>query len=525
MHNALEIDEIIRAILQHVKSSKKDMISVAMTCSRFSDYALNMLWREQSDLAPLIMCLPLDTWTTTHDGTIVFSREPLLAEWERVRINAARIRRLDFKNYRRFRTPPVPSAPVLQRLFELFPPATLFPKLCTLHFHAVSRLPQFRSNFFLLRQFFLPGLETLKFDVPVDVPTPEVEQLLGALSAEASGLRQLAITAGQGRSVCRFTAPEMPKLTHLSINGFDGGPMRQNIINIQNSRCLHTLTLIMHGPFDMNASSGDMPLELSTLERLSLACSRLRDCTSFLLQVATPHLSAIDIKYSTGTYKAETTTTAFIETLAASCRTSASLETITVADISPSHQRGPETPSQLHSHVFRPLLQFRRLSIVNFFDVGTYCLDDAFIEDIAVAWPDLRELRFSSVRLETSDVTFAAMLSLASKCKSLRSLQLTFNATQFPTLPYAPDGNQELWPTQTALRNLHVGHSTVSEASRFNLFLAVVFPNLARYARFGSGNSDEWRELEESWRQLLKERETSPAMVATWRDSLLQPQP
>jgi hypothetical protein len=70
MHNALEIDEIILAILQYVKSSKKDMISVAMTCSKFSDYALNMLWREQSDLAPLIMCLPLDTWRT-HVGTIV----------------------------------------------------------------------------------------------------------------------------------------------------------------------------------------------------------------------------------------------------------------------------------------------------------------------------------------------------------------------------------------------------------------------------------------------------------------------
>ncbi|KAG1778223.1 hypothetical protein EV702DRAFT_1277964 [Suillus placidus] len=94
MHNALKIDDIIYAILQHVKSSKRDLVNVAMTCSKFSDPALNMLWCEQSSLAPLIMCLPQDTWELARDLTINFSREPVLAEWERVRINASRIRRL-----------------------------------------------------------------------------------------------------------------------------------------------------------------------------------------------------------------------------------------------------------------------------------------------------------------------------------------------------------------------------------------------------------------------------------------------
>jgi hypothetical protein len=51
--NALKINDIIYDILQHAKSSKTDLINVAMTCSEFSD--LNMLWCEQSSLAPLIM--------------------------------------------------------------------------------------------------------------------------------------------------------------------------------------------------------------------------------------------------------------------------------------------------------------------------------------------------------------------------------------------------------------------------------------------------------------------------------------
>jgi hypothetical protein len=108
--------------------------------------------------------------------------------------------------------------------------------------------------------------------------------------------------------------------------------------------------------------------------------------------------------------------------MAASCQTSVSLEKISVVDFSPRQWWEAETHSQLHSCIFRPLFQFKRLSTVNFIDVGIYCLDDTFIEDIAVAWPGLRELRFSSKRLETSDVTFTAMLSLASKCRSLRTL-------------------------------------------------------------------------------------------------------
>lgn len=91
------------------------------------------------------------------------------------------------------------------------------------------------------------------------------------------------------------------------------------------------------------------------------------------------------------------------------------------------------------------------------------------------------------------------MLSLASRCKLLRVLQLTSDATHLPTLPYAPDGNRELWTTQTALRVLHVGRSKVSAASHFYVFLALVFPNLADLTRYraplGLANSQVWHNL------------------------------
>jgi hypothetical protein len=73
MHYALEIDDIIYNILQHVKSSKTDLLNVAMICRKFSDPALNMLWCEQYSLTPLIMCLPQETWEATHNGTRIVS--------------------------------------------------------------------------------------------------------------------------------------------------------------------------------------------------------------------------------------------------------------------------------------------------------------------------------------------------------------------------------------------------------------------------------------------------------------------
>ncbi|KAG1778218.1 hypothetical protein EV702DRAFT_1277963 [Suillus placidus] len=423
---------------------------------------------------------------------------------------------------------PRPSGPVLQQLFALFPPGLLFPKLFLLRFAAVSHLPEFYSDFSLLRQFLLPELESLTFDVPSSVPTYEVEQLLGALPAEASGLRHLSITTDNGLSACRFIVPKLPKLNRLAIGGIDVGLTRQNITNIQHSRCLQTLALHLHGPFDTeNQLSGNMPLELSALKELYLFSTPLQICTSFLLQVSTPQLSDIHITYFEAAIPAELT--AFFESLRTSCQTFASLETISMFDRSPDRWWKPDSHRQLHSHIFRPLLKFRRLSIVDFDDIGKYCLDDAFIEDAAVAWPYLRVLKFATLKHSVGEVTFTAMLSLASRCKLLRTLRLTFDATHFPRLPYSPDGNRELWTTQPTLRELHVGHSKVSAASRFPRFLAVLFPGLAVLSRedmsLDSADGIAWRELRTSWTQLMIYRQMFPDMENTWRADLLQPRP
>ncbi|KAG2138278.1 hypothetical protein BD769DRAFT_1663856 [Suillus cothurnatus] len=453
MHRALESEDIIYAVLEHIKSSTMDLVNVAMTCSTLAGPALNILWSEHSSLAPLIMCLPQDTWEYAEDQTIELSREPSPIEWERLRMNASRVRRLLINNFS-YVPPPKShinlSVRALQRIFERFPPAILFPKLCALDFEAVFGLPECSMKFLLLRQFMSPGLESLRFDVPGGTPTREVEQLLDAFPAEASDLRQLSISAGHGATT--LTVPpsfgKLVKLIVLAIHGIDLGVFRHSC-------------LLCAGPPTM------------------------RECTHFLRQVTSRQLANISIGYSEPA--CPTKIKEFVESMSTSCQNPGHLQQIYVMDAS--HVDDSELAIPLPSEIFRPLLKFGKLLSVEFIGIGNYNLDDRFINDVAVAWPNIRQLKFASQRRGTCTVTFAAMMSLASRCRLLQTLHLTFDATQMTTMPRAPDGTE------------------VARIARVPYFLAEVFPTLSDfkwYDYFGETGIDVVMEsaLLEAWQQL-----------------------
>ena len=62
MHHCLSVPEILSNIFQYVKCAIKEgpatLASAARTCKTFSEPALDILWRDQSSLMPLIKCLP-----------------------------------------------------------------------------------------------------------------------------------------------------------------------------------------------------------------------------------------------------------------------------------------------------------------------------------------------------------------------------------------------------------------------------------------------------------------------------------
>ncbi|KAG2072793.1 hypothetical protein BDR04DRAFT_1152895 [Suillus decipiens] len=474
MHRALQTEDIIYTVLEYLRPSGTDLVNVAMTCRTLGELALDMIWFEQRSLIPLILCLPRDTWEITEDRTINFLREPTLTEWGRLEKNASRVCRL-------IMDPSFPlqlhaSPHVLQRLFERFSPTKLFPKLCALDVGPMLDPVDCSTRFLLLRRFLSSKLEGLRFDIPGGILTDEAEQFFDALPAEAYGLRQLTLSASCGTTPSQVlpSLGKLPKLMKLTIHGIDVSLTRAIVTNIQQVWGLQTLILHLYGTY---CDEGGMPLELHGLKILALFGRSLPLCTHFLRQVTTRQLSSIYISYEE--HACPTKIIAFIESLSTS-QTSGSLEHIEAFDLSYAHHDDVFIP--LPSEIFRPLLRFNRLSSVQLVDIGNYILDDSFIEDVAVSWPNIRCLRFNSRRRATCTVTFAAMMSLASKCRSLHILDLTVDATQSTTTPRAADGTEELWPTQTVLQYLDFRHSEVSEVARVPYLLAEVFPNVSDFA-------------------------------------------
>jgi hypothetical protein len=387
-------------------------------------------------------------------------------------LNSSRVRRI-FKH--KFCDAPFlklhVSGHVLQRLFEQLPPAKLFPNLSSLNSHV---LRESSSSLSLVREFMSPELETLLIDVPGHVPTHEVEEFVGALPIEAPGLRQLLISTDHGATafVVPLSLGKLPKLLTLAIHEVDVCLTRQTIANIQQARCLRTLTLGLRGT---SSDCGGMALELNSLGHLSLSGNSLPQCTHVFHQIITPQLSHISIKYSEPASPMEITV--FMEALFTSCENHGSLKKIHVVGATHSNDDGLVIP--LSSSIFLPLLEFTGLLSVSFVNIGIYGLDDRFLDDIAVAWPGIQELKFSTNKCFSSNVTFAAMVSLASRCRSLENLHLTVDASQSTTMPRAQDGTGTLWPTQTALWKLHLGYTQVSEVARVPHILADVFPILS----------------------------------------------
>jgi hypothetical protein len=66
---ALQINEIVRMICDQAEAADVEsyspphtLLSLARTSRIFSDPALDLIWREQSSLVPLVKCMPDTLW-------------------------------------------------------------------------------------------------------------------------------------------------------------------------------------------------------------------------------------------------------------------------------------------------------------------------------------------------------------------------------------------------------------------------------------------------------------------------------
>jgi hypothetical protein len=79
MHRCLNIEEIVLIIFS--LTARRDLAALAATCKTFRNPALETLWSELDDFAPLARCLPADMWNEAKDSYALLP--PISAEGHR----------------------------------------------------------------------------------------------------------------------------------------------------------------------------------------------------------------------------------------------------------------------------------------------------------------------------------------------------------------------------------------------------------------------------------------------------------
>ena len=64
MHTCLNVDEILRLLACELIGSEANAtaVSFACCCKSFQEPALDVLWKTQDRLTPLLKCFPQDVW-------------------------------------------------------------------------------------------------------------------------------------------------------------------------------------------------------------------------------------------------------------------------------------------------------------------------------------------------------------------------------------------------------------------------------------------------------------------------------
>lgn len=87
MHHCLLIPELTLYILHLLADDRptwhdsrylrnsRDVARFAQTCKVLSEPALDILWKTQHSLSPLVMCLPSDIWEVTKRSKTIVSRD------------------------------------------------------------------------------------------------------------------------------------------------------------------------------------------------------------------------------------------------------------------------------------------------------------------------------------------------------------------------------------------------------------------------------------------------------------------
>ncbi|KAJ6553893.1 hypothetical protein B0H10DRAFT_2123966 [Mycena sp. CBHHK59/15] len=138
------------------------------------------------------------------------------------------------------------------------------------------------------------------------------------------------------------------------------------------------------------------------------------------------------------------------------------------------------------SDVVRPLLAFPNLRKVELYSPLGFCLNDDFVDAMALAWSEIHHL---SIQGGVSNPTIMVLHSLSRHCPRLQHLWLTVDAS-YAEMDH-PAGSPRV--IQSALTFWHAQHSPINSSVHVAELLSSIFPSLSEI--YASIDKDEWEQV------------------------------
>ncbi|KIK21397.1 hypothetical protein PISMIDRAFT_681317 [Pisolithus microcarpus 441] len=474
MHACLRITEILDLIIgfmvDHIHEPDKicsirhqDVVRLARTCKAFKDPALDVLWRTQSSLSPLILCLPDHLWTTKGDWVVSLREEPSHEDWLSLQRYSHRIRAF---NYCLRRPRPVCTI-TLDAVFSPNLSQKLFPSLRTLDLEVIGYGSMFP---------FPPVLSSISL--------PQLVRLTLAISH----------TGFFKHPSIHFKPACAPSLQALTINvrchRFD--PVVVNFGDFPRLRSLHLLHLPFHGwwelihlqylcdltvtlpdGFNIDVHSSMQPI-LPSLQRLSVSVCTFNQVTSLLLSITSSDLSSVTV--SCRSYPTQSDIHVLFRAiervnerspnfgmLEAQCSFPIKSLLIPPANLGDPSYDLPRSTLAL-------LLACHHLRVLKLDVLGELGIDDAFIARITLAWPDIEVLHLFGSSQCIPRVSLGGIHQLLQRCQRLRLLSIQIDART------VPEGEPKM--RSLSLEKLDICGSRMTETWAVERYLRILAPRL-----------------------------------------------
>ncbi|KAI5896959.1 uncharacterized protein SCHCODRAFT_02570238 [Schizophyllum commune H4-8] len=502
MHKALETTELISIICDFAGgpyySCSADVLRLALTCRRFLEPALDVLWHDVYNIAHLLKCFPPDIWMQEetvdwYDGRkLKVLRCPRHQDWKRPRYYAKRVKELYFD-------PRGVDVTFYDTLAMSCPDHVLFPNLLQLHLSEPTGGDNSIMSFG--RLLISPSIQRL------NLTTCKWEKSLQAMSFTTFLTSRCKPThidisfAGLPDDAVDVIFTDWTHLQSITLEIVQTTMLRRiasfpslQVLRIRGSY-VHPKSIV--GELMEVEGHGGFP----SLQQVVVRYGTPETCTWLLAMMNRSPVKKLDMYLHSGMSVSAEQWRDILQLLL-SAVDHQTLERLVLFD-NAVHEDDAHTIYPFSCDFVEPLLCFKGLRRLTFRPVCPVHLDGATLLAMGRALSNLRFLDMRGHRLDHSPtITVHDVVGFALQCPALQTVAFSIDALDHVPWPQSgtvPEGGRR----NPSVTKFAVGCATIcaNDAIIYAAYLSSVFPNLCEVEAWGDGGlrdmtHSRWKDVE-----------------------------